>query len=531
MRSSLLGGTFLTLTCLLSSPAIPCPAVYSDEELSDDLEEVGDQIELLWSGTEDERWAIALEPWPRFAPWRRPIDPQDRPLLVRQVDSLRRWILVESDDGIVRGVLSELAYFDLRELSPLFLEALDHPSPNVRWIAIERFVRFPDPQTLPVLVALWRDEPRPRLRVALALALAAQGRSEARVWRAWLADSRPTIVEAGLRALAAVSDERALPDVLRLATDANSPVREEAVALLPDWPASDAVVDALLAASTEGGDLGTGVAVALARLGDTRANDRIIELLAEDTERVGRVLMALNDASRPPAPELLDRVEARFPDTLAELRELGVWDAEPVENDTSPPREETSGIEPLHRDPDYDGTWRVRAPAGFEGIRCFVRPGVAMPAALYGRVPDRTDVDRVLDVFERGDGTWVWILSGRRSCWVPDSDIERRDPGDYSVGTFSNAAAREFDVPIEELASRTFRELEASGWIEAFDLGPDIAGVRVRDPIGDSPAVDAWLDAIEDEERTLDAHLLAILSEIAPGERVAPDWRTVAAID
>ena len=46
----------------LASPPVPGCRTYTDEELSVDLREVGEQIELLWSGTESERLAIANEP-------------------------------------------------------------------------------------------------------------------------------------------------------------------------------------------------------------------------------------------------------------------------------------------------------------------------------------------------------------------------------------------------------------------------------------------------------------------------------------
>lgn len=509
---------------LATHPGITCPRLYTDEELSDDLDEVGEQLELLWNGTTAERLAIAENPWPRFAPWEQPIADADRPQLAQQMETLDVWVRHEPETEIVAAVLQHLAAIDLPALTPVFRRALAHPSPDVRWAAVGRFALFRDPLAGDALAELWRIEDRARIRIDTALALACQGSGKhADTWRTWLRDSRPAVVEAAVRALAQVRDERALPGVLRLARGAEPPLRAVALEALPAWPASDDVLDSLLTALDEDGRVFHAAARLLIDYPDERAQARLVELAASDPERAWKVVTFASPVD-PARRDLLRRIESEIG---AESRQLWVEmfgdlpsrleyplvDATQDDDGADPP--ERCGLRPLHRDPRFDRPLEIAAAGRAQTIRCASSPRTGGANALLFRVASGAAVQYVWDVAELGSGTWVLAdFAEPAGCWVEATSLV--DAGTQASPVDEDAIPLEFDLPVEEVASRPFEALRTADLVETFDPSSDMVGVRLLADLEDPRAIALLAAAVDDGGTFLELHILAALGTVPP---------------
>jgi len=509
----------------ISEPARACPRVYSEEEISENLDEVAEQLELLWSGTTAERRAIAADAWPRFRPWQEPVPAEDRPHLAEQVETLRLWIRAEPEVELVAAVLRQVARFGLPELAPVFRELLDHPSPNLRWVAAGHFAAFRDPSAGHALSDRWRAESVERIRIDLALALACHGNADPAVtWRTWLDDDRPAFAEAALRSLAAVRDEGALAAVLRLARDAEPETRSVAVQVLPAWSGSEGVFEHLVAAL--GDRIARDAAIrSLAGYPDTRAADPLVELVAREPDHAWTVAIAA--AGRPDGPELLRRIESVVD---AETRQgwVETWGGLPSELDELPfgtghPGAqgwtlEACGTTALHRDPRFERPLRVDAPDGRLSLRCEESPRGGGLRPLATRLPAGTDLEGVQEVVELASGTWVQGWFHRvGTCWIEASSLvdpelrdEVSDPGAVTIV--------EFDVPAEELASTAFAALDEAELARAHDVTSELAGIRLLADLDDPRAIAGLAGAIDDGSTFLELRVLAALAGV-PADR------------
>ncbi|MCI0657995.1 MAG: hypothetical protein L0170_13155 [Acidobacteria bacterium] len=140
---------------LLATPCLPCED-YSGCSRKSLQAELSAALHTLWTGrTELKRetveeagdWAEVLET----------ADPDDEEARYA-VGWLRAILHTEKDDWIASRLLQKLPPLASDLLNPLYRDALTHPSPNVRWRAIQWFQRQKESEALPLLenCGLWR---------------------------------------------------------------------------------------------------------------------------------------------------------------------------------------------------------------------------------------------------------------------------------------------------------------------------------------------------------------------------------------
>lgn len=477
----------LALAALAAPPSPACVEHVPEGGFATDVATVGERIELLWYGSLEQRRELATYSSAHFRAWATPIDESERETLAEQVASLRRWLRAERDPLVLAGVLDHLSRVDLVELTPLFVDALEHDSPDVRRVGVERFVRFPDDRAADLLEVLHADEPRPRIRIDLALALAAAGDDrDAALYRDWLESGTRTYVEAGFRALSQLGDEVVLEAALRLA-DGDDELAVAALDVLAANPDSAAAVRTLMRVAGRDDYRGFTARRGLARLGTDAADERLLEL-ASTPERAGAILAAviLGAPATPRTAALTRRLSesAKIVDLAANVETHPAVQSRRVEVDVAAPiaRARRSGLEPVRSDPRFDRPWRVAADGERSTVSC------AVPAELGGwpgvtrRAPVGTEITNAWNVSEPGDTAWVTAeLAGGVTCWIPDDRLEPavEDDAVESAGTRPADAPAEYDVSGLAPANEAVRKLEAAGAIEVFDVRDGAFAVRI----------------------------------------------------
>lgn len=122
-------------------------------------------------------------------------------------------VLARHDDAEVR----EIALYGLDEIgdrrgSPIFAEALLDPGPMVRGVAMRALLKRPDPAVYDLLLDAYDKSPEPVVRHTVALILGRIGAPTAKpadILRRFEAESDPFAEEGCLVALAKLGDERA----------------------------------------------------------------------------------------------------------------------------------------------------------------------------------------------------------------------------------------------------------------------------------------------------------------------------------
>ena len=97
-------------------------------------------LDTLWSGTRAEKLTIANEYADYFDLLIFPRDDEAEPV----VDSLRDFLVAESDEWLLDQLSSNLAELASDELTPYSLDALQSSSPNLRRRAAEHFGELAD---------------------------------------------------------------------------------------------------------------------------------------------------------------------------------------------------------------------------------------------------------------------------------------------------------------------------------------------------------------------------------------------------
>ena len=104
-------------------------------------------LDTLWSGTQAEKLTIANEYADYFDLLIFPRDDEAEPV----VDSLRDFLVAESDEWVLDQLSSNLAELASDELTPYFLDALQSSSPNLRRRAAEHFGELADSEARTLL--------------------------------------------------------------------------------------------------------------------------------------------------------------------------------------------------------------------------------------------------------------------------------------------------------------------------------------------------------------------------------------------
>jgi len=474
-----------------ATPASPCMS-FTEDQLSLTLEEVEEKITRLVSGSDEARADIAAEPWPHFSAWRRPIAAEDRGRLLEQVERMRSWLKGEQDELLAHTVLDTVSTIDLVELAPLFVDALGHPAPEIRKVAVQRFVRYPDARAHEALRRLASREPRERIRVELALALAALGdAADARAWRAWAEGDRPTCREAGLRALNRVQDDFALSAALELARSADGQQASLGAALLASRTDDEEAVEALLALADRPGEAGALAVGALVRMDDDRADDRLFELAASDVDRRRElVFSAIMNETNPLLAERLRRLGGLPSYYLRALDRMGAWPFDGPGAVTDPiVRAEPSGLEPVKRDPRFDMPWFVRGDSVDPDVRCAADPQEGDRVGVRPRVPVGSLLDPPLEVFELNgvERIRATVAGSDAPCIFSRSAIDPAPPEGHPLPA---AALRTYDVPLSLLLVDRVRQLEVENAFTVQEMDSELATIRLSDELDDEDCAD-----------------------------------------
>jgi hypothetical protein len=519
-------------------------------------------LATLWSGRPDERretaedaqgWSVALQT----------SDLSDEEIR-RAVDSLRSSLHTERDDWIQARVLQNLLDRSVATLTPLYLEALDDPSPNVRWRGIAWFRERADPQARPLLERLWRFEDRPWVLVDLIEALARNGSDRFLDDFVGLArGGDPALAVAAIGALGSRMDERLVPVLAALARAQNPHVAAAAIEALAAWHESPAARE--------------GVRRALQRAGSDALILALPKIQESVDENAARQLLVMASEEADPAVRCraLTALAQAQPDGLEDLLVQTLLDASP--EDAS--REEADPIqraalyllnqlddasvvarlghldarlggeylnlgsllEDLSRDRDLaKDSWSeptcseiasplespkalISPPEGLHSLRCWEYPGVSGAPEIFRRVPVGTEAE-ITDHFEQGDESWVLVYTtfDWPSCWIAAhhlrplaSEDEPQEEGDpFSL---------EIDLPLEEAGSRAARSLSAAGVMEGIDPGSAVMGFALRVDPEDSTVVPRLISAYQDDGSLLDEALAVLLSALRAAHPKRPE--------
>ena len=503
--------------------SVGCGVLHAEGSVSADLDEVREKIELLWSGSREERLEIAHNVAPHFVPLATAPTPEARETAIEVIKALSQYVSAEKDDWVTSRLLRGLAFFDNELLHPLFRDALDHPSPNVRWAALWHFVAHADPAAVAAVERLWSDEARPWIRVDLTLALTCQGSGIHVDDLLDFAESEnPVLQQAATLSLSAIRPDGALERIRRLATSATPESRSLALQSLAAWPVSDATRELLLRAiHAEPAEVRAAAVRGLSRYESPEVHDLLLELaLREEASRVRyAALTALSAAPAAAALDALVRAEPFLVDEQERAVAAGVREFLKRQR----PRLEPGGTEshpgcrarPLGADPTAPPTLWVRASDPLETVRCWRGPGIAGDPLAFPRVRGGTAVEP-LDLFETREGIWRLVRSQRLlgRCWLPEQVLSETAAGTDAAlpeGHDRKSQRTEFDLPAVELAESAAEGLVAAGLLEIIDPGAELVAVVIDTEAITDAEIDRLIAAFEYGESVLDFRLAALL--------------------
>lgn len=534
----------LLLSMLLPGSPRPVEAcnleVTVEEPASENLTEVEEKVELLWHGSAEERQAIVEEVYSNFQPVFSGLEGEDRQSAQEIVKSLRLWLQAEREDWIASRLLAGLATFSSELFNPLFEDALDHRSPNIRWRGIQHFVSQRSAEVLEPLTRIRKREKRRWIRVDTALALACQGSMEALAdLRPWMNSDNAELVGAVIGAYATADADVGLEPVLALARKGPESTRARAVAAIKSWPESEMALDALLEISRSEDDGLRGAAIdALVAFDDERAIRAIVDAaLDQDFPRRGfGPIFALSRAPRSPAIRAALRkassaLEPLWTETLAAV--TGVTFEEMIEKGAAgfgesrnrvggpaPPDKSACPFQPLNLDPTLPGDVLISPPEGLESVRCYRAPGLEGAPDLKLRL--RRDEDSyVEDLFESSSGQWLMVenWSVNAPCWIASDVVvastEEEDQLEDRAGP-SALFVVELDIPAEELGDDGAGALLDGGLLRVVDNGSRSVGVRLAAGRGDARAFELLVASLRYDDRLLDYGLLVLIEELEP---------------
>lgn len=502
----LAAAVFLPLILPQSGNAFACGFVYTEKQAAKDLPGLPQQVELLWSGTAEERRHVFQEGSRHFRPLQFAFEGENGERAREVADSLHRLLWVEQDDWVLDRLLAQLVHSDAVHVLPIFRDALEHSSPAVRWRAIQFFVRERDPEARRLLEETWDRKQHDWVRLDLASALACQGsevhlpemleraRSENSLWS-----------EVAIEGLAVMRSEEALPVLLRLSAEEPERRRAQALRALSAWPPSPESRELFLQASVSNRQsLRIASTHGLPSYEDDAVVERLVELALDESDSLvqSNGLSALTRLPAPAATPALQELIERWPSgtdpwlrewaagALKELRSKGAA-AEAARLDPFRAGRLPEGVCPLHprnRDPERPLMLEVSPPPGLDSIRCWDSPGRSGDPRRHPRISAGTRI-RSFDLFEAPDGVWQLVWSQSAPCWVRAENLVE-PPGDdeppLQAERPSGPRRRfEFDLPAAELGGEAAGALQASELLRVVDPESEVVGVAVEFDPGD----------------------------------------------
>ena len=482
---------------LAAGPAPTAEARDKDAEAASLQLQAEAALRTLFEGDADARLAVAERASMAFAilePSRR----HDSQLLVAE---LRRYLRNEEDDWVAVRFLDEIDGFGPDVVDPIFLDALDSASPNLRWKAYQWFSHVQSSEALLRLESTWVEESRPWAAADLIEALSRNGSTEYSGEFLELAtlDHRG-LASAAIEALESAGDDRAVPMLASFAKESEDWRRMDSVKALRAWPASAEALEALLAASeVEDEELRTCALSSLSRMDSPQSMLRVLSAaLTDPVENVRKAAIVSLNTSR--WPEIVSQLLRQIPEGLDSDRELldpylqtlpifyTHWQEELAatirarEVSEAPDR----NCQYFRRETADGETWRpvkIVPPRGMRSSRCLEHPGTR--PHLGPRVPDSARF-LITDHFEVAGASWVEVIASEQAlhCWVPESQIAAADaavPDKKEDGVLWG----ELDIPLGELTNPDFSVLEKSGTFKIVDSDDELATVSVLIRLGD----------------------------------------------
>ena len=217
------------------------------------------------------------------------------------------FVRTSTDDWLVDRIASSMADCSEEAWSPLFFDLLDHPSPQLRWRAIQHFAYVEGSDAVPALEALWDDELPPWIRADLAYALLENESFRHAEDCVDLVDAEDLeLARAALWTLEAAQPPGALESIRRLAEQDDSPLREDAVSALAAWADDTKVMRLLVSLScSESGAIQDAALSALADFAQPEAIGRLVEVASDTTVGVMPRLTALGSVADSDHPDLI----------------------------------------------------------------------------------------------------------------------------------------------------------------------------------------------------------------------------------
>lgn len=221
------------------------------------------------------------------------------------VESLRTFLRIELDDWITSRLLESLSTSSSNYLAPLFRDALDSPSVNVRRQAIQRFIYREDPEARKSLEDAWLFEERPWILADLIEALANHD-SDAHLqdFLRLTQSENHSVALAAIEALGDLGDPLALPILITNARGGAREYRLRSLEALTSWPDSvDALQVILESSRSEDEAVRNRATESLGSFDDPSAIERLIEIVRDRDAGFGRVI-AMEAFGETPHPEV-----------------------------------------------------------------------------------------------------------------------------------------------------------------------------------------------------------------------------------
>jgi len=475
----------------------------------------------------------------------------------------------ERDDFISYRLLGELADRDEEILAPLFLDALESPSPNLRWRGIRWFAEHADSEALPDLEYAWRHEERPWVKADLMIALVHQGsRDNSREFLQLARGKDAFLAVAAIRALTMIGDPEVIPFLVKIARTSRSNAGLLALDALARWPDSRTALEAILEASHSPHlDFQRHAAQALGSFDDPAASARACELAtahgdpyvrstalgalrrADPTVLVPLMLQILRESptqENTPAqsaaigvlrdlddPSILPQLAGlEFAPADSRFHELFWLKAYLGREREEPPTGARRGIAiGGSRDSDVileeeePEVLVITPPPAMLTVRCWEYPDVPGDPEELLRLPAGKEA-KVTDHFEREHESWVRI--DWSDCWIPSRLLEspsssRTSKREESQEEKTMLIRREFDLPAGEVESDVSQGLMDAGLLEVIEPGDEVIGVAISIDPEDFDRILLLARSCGLNETMLDGEIYEIVSDLAPLYRGHPE--------
>jgi HEAT repeat protein len=521
----------------------------------------------LWTGDPAAQRKVAGDSFFLFGPLFEDHPGHDDADVARILTSLRSLNRSERDDFISYRLLGGLAERDEEIFSPLFLDALESPSPNLRWLGIRWFADHADPDALAELEYAWRHEERPWVKADLMIALVRQGsRDDSRDFLDLARGKDPSLAVAAIRALTMIGNPEVIPFLVKIARTSRSNAGLLALDALARWPESRTALEATLEASRSPHvDFQRHAAGVLGSFDDPEASARARELATAHVDPYVRstalgalrradpavlVPLILQILGESPTPENAPAQSAaigilRDLDDPSLLPQLGSFDFVPADSrfyelfwlKAYLARERKEPATGARRGIAIDGSrdgdvilvqeepelFVITPPPAMLTVRCWEYPDVPGDPEELPRLPAGEEA-KVTDHFEREHESWVRI--DRSDCWIPlrfiESPSSRQQSKNEEKREETMLIRLEFDLPAVEVESDVAQGLMDAGLLEVIEPGDEVIGVAISIDPEDFDRILLLARSCGLNETMLDGEIYGIVSDLAPLYRGHP---------